>query len=112
MKDSFETVCGITDEQVNELARGELAKLSGPIKANKGKAIVFFVPFRKEGVVETPWDFNPNSVEAVIVDDNTGYELPRGLKVMAHPEKGNYFEHQGVRLCVVEADDLLLVEEA
>ncbi len=112
MSNAFETCCGITDEQCNELARAELAKLS-PIRANTGRALLYFLPFRKDGVIEIAWDMGQgNSVEAVVVDDNTGYQLPKGTKVMSHPEKGNYFQHCGVRLCVVEADDLLLVEEA
>lgn len=103
--------CGITDDDINRMAREELAKIVTPVTANRKKAIVWFAPVRKEGVIETAWDFTDNSVEAVVVHDNTGYGLTKGTRVMAHPRNGRYFEHDGVKLCVVDADALLLVEE-
>jgi hypothetical protein len=104
--------CGISDDDIEALAREEIGKITAPLRAMKGKVIAWVAPFRKEGVVDVPWDFRQNSVEAVIVEDGSGLELPRGTVVMIHPEEGIYHEVDGVRLCFLERRALLLAKAA
>jgi hypothetical protein len=110
---SYTRTTGWTDEEQDALARAELGKLKQRVRAGVNRAVLWFFPYRKDGVIETPWDFTPNSVEAVIVDDNTGMGLPNGMRVMAHPEAGRIHEVDGVRLCFdIRAEDILLAVEA
>lgn len=107
-----DSCCHISDEAIFDQAREELDKITSTLKAMRGKAIVWVAPFRKEGVIEVPWDFAPNSVEAVMVDDGTGMEVPKGTLVMIRPDEGIYHQVDGVRLCFIEGQHLMLVQEA
>lgn len=104
---------GISDDDQNAAARAAFAELSKhePVKAPKGKAIVWFMPYRKEGLIDIPVIDRPNSCEGVIVDDQTGYNLAPGIKVMAHPKSGLIWHHHGVELVTVAADALIAIEE-
>lgn len=114
MQLDYPTCAGITDEQQNAAAREVFAKLAKhePVKAPKGKAIVWFMPFRRDGLIDLSQMDRPNSVEAVIVHDNTGYGLEAGIKLMAHPREGQYFDHHGVKLCTIKMDSMIAIEEA
>lgn len=107
-----ERCCGITDEDLYSMARKELAKLISPVKAMRNKAIVWIAPFRKDGIVEVAWDFVGNSVEAVMVSDGTGAEIPRGTLVMVRPDEGILHEVDGVVLCFIAKQALMLLQEA
>ncbi len=109
---TLENCTGISDEDIEAMARRDLSRLNPNLKAIPGKAIVWIAPFRKEGVIEVPWDFRNNSSEAVIVSDGSGLDLPQGTRVMVHPEEGIMHEVDGVRLCFVEREALLLAVEA
>lgn len=111
--DPFGPRCtGITDDDIDTMAREELGKIKSRVQAGSRRAVLWFAPFRKPGNIEVPWDFTGNSVEAVVVDDQTGLELPKGTRVMAHPDEGIYYTVDGVRLCFVERESLLLAVEA
>lgn len=113
MKLDYAPCNNISDEQQNAEARAALLAIKDhPVKAPRGKAIVWFAPFRREGLIDIPDMDRPNSVEAVIVHDNTAYQLPNGIKVMCHPKAGYYWEHHGVKLCTIEQGDMICVEES
>ena len=88
------------------------APTSITLRAIRGKAVVWFLPFRRsEGVIEIPDAHHPPSVEAIIVDDNTGYDLQAGTKVaVSRSCEGNYFEVCGHRFCTVEKEGLLFID--
>jgi hypothetical protein len=103
----------ITDADQNTAALEvfvELAKHE-PVRAPKGKAIVWFMPYRKEGLIDISQVDRPNSVEAVIVHDNTGYGLQPGIKLMAHPKVGLIWKHHGISLVTLPADAMIAIEE-
>lgn len=84
------------------------------VRAMRGCAIVWFMPYRRDGgVIEIPEKHREQSVEAIIIDDNTGYGLATGTKVLVSRLKGEgiYFEVQEVRLCRVKRDGLYLIDE-
>ncbi len=84
------------------------------IRAMPGCAIVWFLPYRKsEGMIELPQQCQMESVEAIIVHDNTDYQLPAGTKVLVSRVKGegSYFEVAGERLCRIKADGLYLIDD-
>jgi hypothetical protein len=113
MKLDYPPCTNISDDQQNSAAREVFAELAKhePVKAARGKAIVWFMPFRKDGIIDLSQMDRPNSVEAVIVHDNTGYGLLPGIKVMAHPKKGLIWKHHGVELVTLTADALIAIEE-
>lgn len=81
------------------------------IRAMHGFAIVWFLPYRRcSGVIEIPDSAKEQSVEAVIIHDNTGYELPPGTGVVVSRLDGEYFEVAGERLCRVKRESLLLLD--
>lgn len=84
------------------------------IRAMRGCAIVWFMPYRREGLVEIPEKHKEQSVEAIVIDDKTGYGLPAGTKVLVSRLKGEgeYFELGGTRLCRIRRDGLYLIEES
>lgn len=104
---------GISDDQQNAAAREMFKELSKhePVKAPKGKAIVWFMPYRREGLIDIAPVDRPNSVEAVIVHDNTGYGLNPGIKLMAHPKVGLIWKHHGIELVTLPADAMIAIEE-
>lgn len=79
----------------------------------RGCAIVLFEPYRRNGEIIIPEKHQEQSVEAKIIDDNTGHGLPTGTKVVVSRLKGDgvYFEVEGVRLCRVKRDGLILIDE-
>lgn len=84
------------------------------IRAMGGRCIVWFLPYRRSsGVIEIPDTAKEQSVEAIVIDDNSGYDLPRGMKVLVSRVKGNgrYFDLAGAQLCDVGRDGLILIEE-
>jgi hypothetical protein len=110
----YPSCTNITDEDQNAAALEvfvELAKHE-PVRAPKGKAIVWFMPYRKEGVIDISQVDRPNSVEAVIVHDNTGYGLQQGIKLMAHPRVGLIWKYHGISLVTLLADAMIAIEEA
>lgn len=83
------------------------------IRAMRGCAIVWFLPYRRsDGVIEIPDAAKEQSVEAVIIDDNTGYDIPGGTPVLVSRVKGDgvYIEVEGVRLCRIKRDGLYLID--
>lgn len=103
------STCGISDETQNAEARQALGAVDG-VRACRGFALLYFFGYRREGVIEIPEDCQPNTVEAVMVHDNTGHEIPAGTRMMCHPKVGIYFHVNDVRLCRVPESALLLVE--
>lgn len=109
----YPSCCGITDDDQNKAAREVFAELAKhePVKAPKGKAIVWFMPYRKQGLIDLSQVDRPNSVEAVIVHDNTGYGLQPGIKLMAHPKIGLIWKHHGIELVTLPSDAMIAIEE-
>lgn len=103
---------GITDEEIASMAREQIGQIKSPVKAMRGKAIVWVAPLRKPGVIELPEDFRPNSVEAVMVSDGTGIQIPRGTLVMIRPDQGIIHKVDGVPLCFIDGEHLMLLQEA
>lgn len=92
------------EEAIAECPRG-LA-----IRALKGQAIVWFLPYRRtDGVLEIPETSQPHSCEALIIHDNTGHEMEPGVLVGVSRTAGTYFEFQGHPLCAVPGKALMLV---
>lgn len=84
------------------------------IRAMPGCAIVWFLPYRRsEGVIEIPEGHLPQSVEAIVIHDNTHHQLPMGTKVLVSRIKGDgvYFEMGGETLCRIKGEGLYLVDE-
>lgn len=84
------------------------------IRALAGCAIVWFLPYRRAaGVIEIPDAHKEQSVEAVIIDDNTGYDLPTGARVLVSRVKGEgvYFSVAGTEFCRIRRDGLYLIDE-
>lgn len=84
------------------------------VRAMLGCAIVWFLPYRRagSGVIELPQQCQRESVEAIIIDDNTGYGLIAGTKVLVSRERGEgiYFELGNERLCRIRAEGLYLID--
>lgn len=113
MKLDYAPCTGISDDDQNAAARAALLAIKDhPVKAPRGKAIVWFMPYRKPGIIDISQVDRPNSVEAVVVSDNTDYQLPNGTKVLCHPKEGYYWEHHGVQLCTIVQASMICVEEA
>lgn len=104
--------CGISDNEIAEMARGAFDRVSPTVRATRGRCICWVAPFRKEGIIEVPWDFTGNSVEAVMWDDGTPMEIPRGTLVMIRPDEGILHEVNGVTLCFIEGEHVMLIQEA
>lgn len=84
------------------------------IRAMLGCAIVWFLPYRRsEGVIEIPEGHQEQSVEAIVIHDNTDFQLPGGTKVLVSRIKGEgvYFEIGGETLCRVKGEGLYLVDD-
>jgi hypothetical protein len=80
------------------------------IRATRGNAIVWFLPYRRtEGVIELPDKFQPISVEALIVHDNSPNALEQGVMVGVSRSSGTNFEYRGHQLSVVPGSALILV---
>lgn len=77
------------------------------MKAPSGKAIVQFLPYRREGQIEIPDRYKPESCEAVVVDDSSGETKP-GEKVIVSTMDGTYFEQGDVRYCTVKCESLFI----
>lgn len=84
------------------------------LRAMRGCAIVWFMPYRREGLIEIPDKHKEQSAEALIIDDNTGYGLRAGTKVLVSRLKGDgeYFEVNERRLCRVKREGLYLIDES
>lgn len=85
------------------------------IRAVRGCAIVWFLPYRRAaGVIEIPDAHKEQSVEAVIIDDATGYGLPTGTRVLVSRLKGEgvYFAVAGTEFCRIKRDGLYLIDES
>lgn len=77
------------------------------IRALPKKAIVKFLPWKHPGMIQIPDQFHAESVDAEIVSDGDG-ELPVGRRVIVSRMEGEYFEHEGTKLCTVPKDALLM----
>jgi len=85
------------------------------MKAMPGKAILWFLPYRRaSGALEIPEALQPESVEAIVIHDNTGYGLTPGTRVGVSRTQGNgtYFEVCEQRFCSIRAEGLLLIDTA
>lgn len=81
------------------------------IKARKGTAIVWFLPYRRtEGMIEIPQSAQPTSVEAIIIHDASEHGLDFGVMVGVSRKGGEDFEYQGHKLAVVPGSALVLVD--
>lgn len=103
---------GITDEDIARWAREELAKLPDSLKAMRNKCIVLVCPPRKMGVIEVPWDYAGNSSEAVMVEDGTPMGIGRGTLCMIRPDEGILHTINGVELCFIPGNAVMLLQEA
>ncbi len=84
------------------------------IRAMPGCAIVWFLPFRRaSGVIEIPEGHRQQSVEAIVIHDNTHHQIPMGTKVLVSRLKGEgvYFELMGETFCRVKGDGLYLIDD-
>jgi hypothetical protein len=45
-------------------------------------------------------------------DDNTGYGIKRGTRMMIHPKIGLIWKHHGISLVTLPADAMIAIEEA
>lgn len=102
----------LTDEQAVESCPRDIN-----IRAMRGHAIVWFMPFRREGVIEIPDKYKDESSEGIIIHDNTGHGLDPGVKVSASRLAGTYFSVRGKdgrehRVCTMPKDALILVDTA
>lgn len=81
------------------------------IKALKGTAIVWFLPYRRtEGLIEIPGAAQPKSVEAIVIHDASEHGLDFGVMVGVSRKGGEDFEYQGHKLSVVPGTALVLVD--
>jgi len=110
--DGFIPCTGITDDDIMREAQIALAKVPPGLKALKNKFIAWIAPFRKEGVIEVPWDFQQNSCEAVMVSDGTGAGVPAGTLIMVRPDEGILHTVNGVELCFLPQTALMLAQLA
>ena len=101
----------ITDEDVDAMARKALSAVGHDARAMRNKFIAWIVPFRKDGVIDIPWDFQKNSCEAVMVSDGTAAGIPNGTRIMVRPDEGILHEVNGVELCFMPASALMMVVE-
>lgn len=83
-----------------------------PVRAMRGQAIVRFHPYTRTGVIQIPESMSPESVEADIISDNTGYGLTPGTRVGVSRSQGNgtYFDFEGERLCTIGRAGLVLID--
>lgn len=80
------------------------------IKATQGYCIVWFMPYRTAaGILEIPENVKPESVEGVVIHDNSGYFLDPGV-VVGCKREGEYFNYQGHKLCRVPGSALVLID--
>lgn len=80
------------------------------IRATAGRAILWFLPYRRSsGVLELPDTAKPEPVEAIVIHDNGENGLSEGVMVGAK-RSGEYFEYQGHRLCSIDSSDIILVD--
>lgn len=80
------------------------------IKATKGNCIVWFMPYRKAGgFLEIPENAKPESVEGVVIHDNSGHFLDPGV-VVGCKRAGDNFTYQGHELSRIPEDALVLVD--
>lgn len=80
------------------------------IKALRGHAIVWFLPYRRtDGMIEIPDKAKPQPVEALIIHDNGEHGLQPGVMVGVSRMAGTYFDYQGHELCAVPGSALVLV---
>ncbi len=110
--DGYVRCTGISDEDVQAMARAALGKIKATVKAMPGKFVAWIAPFRKVGTMEIPWDFQGNSAEAVMVSDGTGADVPQGTLIMVRPDEGFLHEVDGVELCFLPKSALLLAQLA
>jgi hypothetical protein len=85
------------------------------IKALPNKAIVKFLPFRHHGVLDIPDWHEPPSIEAEMIADGGGKDCPtvkKGTIVYVSRMVGEYFHHEGEKLCMVPRDALMMMEES
>jgi|GEM_PF-4593533 len=81
------------------------------IKARKGTAIVWFLPYRRtEGQIEIPQSAQPTSVEAIIINDASEHGLGFGVMVGVSRRGGEDFEYEGHKLAMVPGSALVLVD--
>lgn len=102
---------GISDDDLNAMAREELSKLPSSLQAGRDRFVAWLAPYRKDGVIEQPWDYTDNSCEAVMIHDRTGNGVPNGVRIMVHPAKGIEHEINGVKVGFFPADAFILVVE-
>lgn len=110
-EDGTERFTGITDAEITAMAREDFAKLTDATKALPNKFIAWIAPKRVEGKIERAWDYMDNSVEAVMWDDGTGSEIPRGTMIMVRPDEGFTHHVNGVLLGFFSASALMLLQE-
>lgn len=84
------------------------------MKALAGKAIVKFLPYRRDGIVEIPDSVEPPSIEAEMISDGGGKEMPEiqpGQIVFVSRMVGEYFNHDGVQYCRVPRGAVMMQRE-
>lgn len=80
------------------------------IKATQGYCIVWFMPYRTAGgILEIPENAKPESVEGVVIHDNSGHFLDPGV-VVGCKRAGDNFTYQGHKLSRIPEDALVLID--
>lgn len=103
----------LTDEEAIEQCPRDLT-----VKAIKGFAIVWFLPFRRgSGIIEIPDRHKDESAEAIVIHDNGRNALDPGVKVCVSRHDGTYFNCKGRdgrehRVCRVNGNSIVLVDTA
>lgn len=84
------------------------------LRAMRGCAIVWFMPYRYDGQIEIPEKHREQSVEAIMIDDATGYGLSPGTKVIVSRcvQGSEYFEIEGQKFCRVPRKALYLIDSS
>ena len=83
------------------------------LKALRNKAIVKFLPFRHDGKLVIPNSIGPISIEAKVVNDGGGNEMPdikEGTVVYVSRMAGEYFNYVGERYCCVPRNALMMCD--
>lgn len=76
------------------------------VKAPYGKVIVRFHPYRRDGIIEIPDRFKPQSVECTVISDSRGEW--NGLLAIASLTDGTYFDVDGEKYCVLQRKSILM----
>ncbi len=78
------------------------------IQAPRGKAIVKFHPYRRDGLIIIPDKFKPQAVEAEVIahGDNT---IEPGTNVIVSLMDGKYWDEGDEQFCTIKSESIYLI---